>query len=319
MGTVSRYLNGAPVKPKTAQRIDAAVEELSFVANRFARGLRRGRVPTIGILVPFVTSPSVLERVRGIIEHARSTGLPVSIFDVEQASQLDEHVHAMCHDLRPEALLVVSLRLDDAQLAALAAADLRPVFLDVEQPGHPTVTVDDVQGGRLATRHLVDLGHRRIAFVGDHESSHLAFTSSTRRRAGYAEVLAASGITVPVGYVALGPHGADSAALSTRALLGLADPPTAVFAASDTQALGALRAARELDVRVPEDLSIVGFDDIESAHWSGLTTVRQPLRAMSGQAMELVVDLMQGRTPDPLHRTGELELVRRGTTAPPSR
>jgi DNA-binding LacI/PurR family transcriptional regulator len=317
VGTVSRYLNGAPVKPKTAARIDAAITELAFVTNRAARGLARGRVPTIGVLLPFVTSPSAMERVRGIIEHARPTGLPVSIFDVEQPHQLDEHVHAMCHDLRPEALLVVSLHLGDEHLAALEASRLEPVFLDVEQPGRPMVTVDDVEGGRIATRHLLDLGHERIAFVGDHESSSLAFTSSARRRRGYAEVLTEAGVSVPDTYTALGLHGADPAAASTQELLSGDQPPTAIFAASDTQALGAMRAAREMGLRVPEDLSVIGFDDIESAHWSGLTTVRQPLREMSGQAMEMVQDLMQGCTPDPLQRTGALELVARGTTAPP--
>jgi LacI family transcriptional regulator len=319
VGTVSRYLNGSSVKPKTAQRIDAAIEDLSFVANRAARGLARGRVPTIGVLLPFVTSPSALERMRGIIEHARDTGLPVSIFDVEQPHHVDEHIDAMCHDLRPEALLVVSIRLSDAQLATLEQAQIHPVFLDVEQPGHPMVTVDDVEGGRIATRHLIDLGHRRIAFVGDHEhTSRLGFTSSARRRHGYAEVLAAAGIEVPAAYAALGEHGADPAADSTRALMALDQPPTAIFAASDTQALGVLRAAREIGLRVPEDLSVIGFDDIESAHWSGLTTVRQPLREMSGQAMELVTDLMRSRTPEPLQREGRLELVTRGTTAAPA-
>lgn len=319
VGTVSRYLNGAQVKPRTAVRIDAAIEELSFVANRAARGLARGRVPTIGVLLPFVTSPSALERVRGIIEHARPTGLPVSIFDVEQPEHVSGHVDAMCHDLRPEALLVVSLQLGAADLAALEEAQIQPVFLDVEQPGHPSVVVDDVEGGRIATRHLLDLGHERIAFVGDTEYSGLAFTSSALRRHGYADALADAGITPLDEHVALAPHGADQAAASTRALMTAATPPTAVFAASDTQALGVLRAAREMGLRVPEDLSVVGFDDIESAHWSGLTTVRQPLREMSALAMELVMEQMQGGTPDPQRRTGRLELVTRGTTAPPSR
>ncbi len=319
VGTVSRYLNGTPVKPATAQRIDAAIDALAFVANRAARGLARGRVPTIAVLLPFVTSPSALERVRGIIEHARPTGLPVSIFDVESRRHVDDHVGSMCHDLRPEALLVVSLHLGEENLRALGEARIQPVFLDVEQPGHPSVVVDDVEGGRIATRHLLDLGHERIAFVGDLEGSRLAFTSSALRRQGYSETLRTSGRATADRYVALSRHGADEAARDTRALMALDEPPTAVFAASDTQALGVLRAARELGLRVPEDLSVVGFDDIESAHWSGLTTVRQPLREMSGLAIGLVVAQMRGDAPDPVRRTGRLELVTRGTTAPPRR
>lgn len=320
VGTVSRFLNGSTsVKPATAARIQAAIADLGFVTNRAARGLARGRIPTIAVLVPFVTQPSTFQRVRGIIESARSTGLPVSLYDVEQAEHLDDHLCALCGDLRPEALIVVSLRLTDEQCQRLALADLHPVFLDTASAEHPSVTIDDRHGGRLGAEALLAMGHRRIAFVGDEESTELQFTSSARRRLGYQDALRQAGLAVDRRYESLGPHGADPAAAQAQQLLNLAEPPTAIMAASDTQALGALRAARELGLRVPDDLSVLGFDDIEPAEYAGLSTVRQPLRAMSTRAVTMVRAIMAGETIEPLHEIAELELVLRSTTGPAPR
>ncbi len=316
VGTVSRFLNGTPVRPATAARIEAAISELGFVANRAARGLARGRIPTIAVLVPFVTQPSTFERVRGIIESARGTGLPVSLYDVERPEHLEDHLRALCGDLRPEALVIVSLQITDEQCSWLEAASLRPVFLDAYSPDHPSVTIDDELGGHLGTSHLLDLGHRRIAFLGDEESTDLQFTSSARRRRGYRSAMTEAGLAVREGYESLGRHGADPAAAQARELLSLPEPPTAIVAASDTQALGALRAARERGLRVPEDLSVLGFDDIETAEYAGLSTVRQPLRAMSAQVLEMVGTLMAGGDVEPPHHVAELTLVTRGTTGP---
>lgn len=316
VGTVSRYLNGTLVKPATAARIEEAIASLDFVTNRSARGLARGRVPTIAVLIPFMAQPSTFERVRGIIEGARSTGLPVSLYDVERPEHLDDHLRALCGDLRPEALIIVSLTISPEQRGSLAAAGLRPVFLDGYFAGYPSVTIDDRHGGRLGTSYLLGLGHRRIAFLGDVELGDHRDASSARRRQGYHDALVDAGLPVRAEYESLGVHGAVPAAAQATALLCLPDPPTAVFAASDTQALGVLRAARELGRRVPEDLSVLGFDDIETAEYVGLSTVRQPLRAMSVTAVELVRTLMSGGTIEPLNQTAELELVARGTTGP---
>ncbi len=314
VGTVSRHLNGAVVRPATAAAIEAAIRELRFVANRAARGLARGRLPAIAVLIPYVTQPSAFERVRGILDAARDDDPPVSLYDVAGPAQLDAHIRALSSDLRPEGLIVVSLALSATQLATLEASDVHPVFLDAHQEGRPSLIVDDVDGGRLATAHLIDLGHTRIAFIGDWEDSALRFRSSARRHRGYLEAMAEAGLVVPAGYESLGDHGAGPAFDHALALLSRADRPTAIFAASDTQALGVLRAARESGVQVPDECSIIGFDDVESARSAGLTTVRQPLAEMSARAVEL---LRSERAAAPSSRLAEVfpvQVVQRSTT-----
>ena len=171
----------------------------------------------------------------------------------------------------------MSLRPTDEEVESLRREGLPVVLVDVVHPALPRVVIDDTLGGTMATEHLLARGHTKIGFVGDAPSP-FGFTSSERRRQGMARALRRAGIT---------RNGATRAswrrmAVSRRASLpsgcSLPDRPTAIFAASDVQAMGVLEAARAMGLRVPEDLAVIGFDDIEVAEVLGLTTVHQPLR-----------------------------------------
>jgi LacI family transcriptional regulator len=182
----------------------------------------------------------------------------------------------------------------------------------------PCVVTDDVEGGRIATRHLVALGHRDIAFIGDESDNGFGFTSSARREQGYEEVLRSAGVRLRRSFVRHGPHERDTAIRLTTQLLKLRTPPTAIFAASDVQATGVLEAARAHGLRVPEDLSVIGFDDIELSAYVGLTTVRQPLFDSGYLGARHLLDALEGRT----HMVAAehhlpLELIVRSTTTHP--
>ena len=175
--------------------------------------------------------------------------------------------------------------------------------------------MDDVAGGELATRHLVELGHRRVALIGD-PPPEFRFDWSRDRTRGYERALAAAGIEARADYVREGtrlPHVARAIAAE---LLSLPERPTAVFAASDTQAIGVLEAARSLGISVPGELSVIGFDDIEVAAYLGLTTVRQPLVESGRRGAKLLLDLLAGHQVGPLRELLPLELIVRGTTGP---
>jgi LacI family transcriptional regulator len=192
------------------------------------------------------------------------------------------------------------------------------VLVDATAEGVPCVVTDDVEGGRIATRHLVGLGHRRIAFIGDTADNGFGFTSSARREQGYEEVLRHAGIRHRRSYLRHGPHERETAIGMADGLLRMKDRPTAIFAASDVQATGVIEAARRHGLRVPEDLSVVGFDDIELSTYVGLTTVRQPLFDSGYLGARHLLDAVEGRT----HIVAAehhlpLELVVRDTTAPP--
>jgi len=315
VGTVSRIVNGGEqVSPATRERVLAAIEELDFRPSRRGQAFARGRTSTVAVLVPFVTHPSATERVSGLIQGLRDTHIPVSIADVELPEHQHDHLRALSADLRPEGLVVVSLHLTDEELDGLGAGGVRPVLIDAEAPGLSCFVIDDERGGRIATEHLVDLGHRRIGFVGDLEHDTFGFTSSERRHRGYLEALATAGLVPREEYQRTGRHGRDTALAATMRLLDLDEPPTAVFAASDTQALGVLQAARERGLRVPEDLSVVGFDDIGVAALVDLTTVRQPLVESGREAARVVVEQIKDPARVAERHEMPLELVVRGTT-----
>ena len=211
---------------------------------------------------------------------------------------------------------MISLPLDERVVARMRASEIPIVLVDRYQPGLAGVHIDDEAGGRLATRHLLGLGHERIAFLGDTEDNPYGFDSSARRRAGYESTLRDAGLALDPELVAIGPHGRAAARALARRLLALPAPPTAIFAASDDQALGVLEAAAAEQVPVPERLSVVGFDDIEIAHHAGLTTVAQPLEASGALAVDLLLDALAGG-PAPRSRELPCELVVRDTTAAP--
>jgi len=314
VGSVSRYLNGVKVAKATQLKIEDAIKELGFVVNRAARGLARGRIPTIAVLMPFATQPAAFERLRGILEGVRDLQFPVSIFDVEQPEDLPRHLAELCGDLRPEALIVVSLVLTATQREMLEQAGLDPVFVDAYSAQDPSLIIDDTSGGRIATEHLLQLGHTNIAFVGDLENNPLEFNSSRLRRTGFLEAMTAAGVEVPERNIILGLFGRESAAAQIVPVLQRADRPTAVVAASDVQALGVIQGAQQLGISVPGQLSVTGFDDIALAEYAGITTIRQPLIEMSRRAVVLISSQLSGKKIEPVVDLFEVELVERRTT-----
>jgi LacI family transcriptional regulator len=320
-GTVSRVLNDNPkVSPSTRARVLAAIEVLDYRPNAFARGLSSGRCQTLGVVVPFFTHASAVERLRGIVAALRDSRYDLVLFNVESPLHRDEHFAALTGRDRADGLLVLSLPPPPEHLARLRAAGVPVVLVDATGEGVPCVVTDDVEGGRLATRHLLALGHRDIAFIGDAIDNGFGFTSSAKRQHGYEEVLRAAGIRPRRSHVRHGPHERETARRLADRLLGLSSPPTAVFAASDVQAMGVIEAARARGVHVPRDLSVVGFDDIELSAYAGITTVRQPLFD-SGYlgAKTLLGVLERGERTVAVEHLLPVELVERSTTAPPRR
>jgi LacI family transcriptional regulator len=175
---------------------------------------------------------------------------------------------------------------------------------------------DDVAGGELATQHLLDLGHGRIGFVGDAFDNPFGFTSSRDRFEGYKRALALAGIDAAREPVGLGAHGRYEARDLAARMLSHPDRPTAIFAASDTQALGVLAAAQDLGLHVPDDLSVIGYDDIEACDFVGLTTVRQHLFESGRRGAQLLMTEIVERAAPAQSVVIQPDIVRRRTTAP---
>jgi len=314
VATVSRVLNESPlVKEDKRARVLDAIEALGFRRNPTARNLSVGRTHAIGVIAPFFTTPSSMERLRGVAEHLSANGYGLLIADVETPAQRERAFADVTHS-SVDGVIVISIRLSDEEAKALERAGRRVVLVDVEHRSLPHVSIDDVHGGRLATEHLLAKGHRRIGFVGDVVPSPFGFTSSERRRSGYREALAAAGLEPAPELEALGGHDRVQARELAAALLAPADRPTAIFAASDVQAIGVLEAAAAAGLRVPEDLAVVGFDDIEMADVVGLTTVRQPLRQSGTRGAELLLAAIEQGERRPVGELEPLAVIQRATT-----
>lgn len=316
VGTVSRVLNGSPqVRDETRKRVLAVIQQLGYRPSRLASGLALGATRSVAVLVPFMTRPSVVGRLAGIVAVLDAEGFDCVVCNIETAEQRDRHLRGFADLHRVDGMLVVSIPLHQGQVDAIAATGLPLVLVDADAPGVPRVVIDNVAGGMLATDHLLALGHRRIAFIGDTSRRGMGFLSNARRLEGYRRALRAAGVTPAPELVRRGPHGGAVAGSIALDLLQRDDAPTAIVAASDTQAAGVLQAAKKVGCRVPRDLSVIGFDDVETAELLGLSTIRQPLARSGELGARMLCSLIRG-DPVPAGRTTlPLELVRRTSTA----
>jgi DNA-binding LacI/PurR family transcriptional regulator len=320
VATASRALNGSElVNGATRQRILDVVEELGFAPSRAARHLSLGRTLTVGVVVSFLTRPQAAERLRGVDAVLSDSEFDLVIYNVETLEKRDHYLHTLAASQRADGLLVVSLPPSLETAAQLSKGPIPVVFVDVHTSsigGFPRVNGDDRAGARIAGQHLLDLGHRRIGFIGDAPENPFAFTSSRDRQLGLFEALREGGVQVRDDWIGLGAHGRYEARELGQRMLSSNDRPTAIFAASDTQALGVIAAARDLGLNVPDDLSVIGYDDIEAAEYVGLTTVRQQLFESGRLGAELLLAEIADRSATPSLVMLTPELVVRETTAP---
>ncbi|MCB2223472.1 MAG: LacI family transcriptional regulator [Actinobacteria bacterium] len=318
VGTVSRVLNGSPlVSDTTRARVQGVIDELGYRPSSLARALSLGRSATVAVIVPHFTRPSAVERLRGLADVIKESDYDLVLFDVETSDQREQRFSMAAQADRAAGLVIVSLSADPDEVGRLAGASVPAVFLDRHVEGLPDVHIDDHAGGRMAAEHLLGLGHRRVAFVGDDDEAGFGFTSSDDRLAGYREALEAAGAPLDPTLVRTGPPSREAAHRLTADLLDRPEPPTAVFAVSDLQAFGVIEAARERGLDVPGDLSVMGFDDIDVSAYLGLTTVRQPLYHSGRLAAEMLLHLLDDAGAEVEGVALPVELVVRKTTGPP--
>jgi LacI family transcriptional regulator len=315
VGTVSRVLNGSPaVSADTRKRVLEAIALLDYQPSPAARALSTGRTNAIGVVAPFFTQSSVIERLRGVSHALANEGYQLILHDVERPDQRRDLFRSLAVRGHIDGLLAISLAPTEREARRMQRAGVPIVLLDRDHPTLPCITIDDVEGGRMATEHLLALGHRDIAFLGDVEANLFGFDSSAHRREGFEAALSAARIPPPPKWILRRPHGRDAARVAASDLLARRPRPTAVFAASDAQAIGVLEAAQAAEVPVPSELSVIGFDNVEAAGFTGLTTVAQPLEEIGRLGADLLLRALSGE-PVPSRRM-PLEIIERGSTAP---
>jgi DNA-binding LacI/PurR family transcriptional regulator len=313
--TVSRALRNSPLIPAaTTERIQRIARENGYSVSAIARGLRNRRTDAIGVVVTTIADPFNGEIVAGIEEEANRNEYSVILANSQADPDREIAVVRSFQERRVDGIIVASSRVGALYLPVLSELNIPTVLLNNQHPSEfvHSIKIDNREGACLATEHLVSLGHRRIAYLGDNHG----LQSDVERFEGYCQGLTQAGLPCAPELTVRGdgkPAGAEEA---SHILLGLAGRPTAIVCYNDMSALGIYREAAQRGLRIPQDLSLVGFDDLYFAPYvqPPLTTIAQPRTQMGVQAMSLLLALMRG---EEISKSIVIrgELLLRGSTA----
>ncbi|BDP43944.1 LacI family transcriptional regulator (plasmid) [Deinococcus aetherius] len=321
--TVSKALNGRDrISEETRARVLAAASELGYVANAAARSLRGGRTDLLGLLVQDLSNQYFAEIVRGASEAIRERGLDLVLYTSSNDPERERQRVATLSSGVSDGLIIVAPHGSPGLLEQLQHSRVPVVLINAWNVDDlPTVNPENRLGARAATEHLLALGHRRIGFVTGRPDSPLSpeRPDGVMRLQGYREALVAAGVAFDPTLLHPGGLHLPLGREAGHDLLALPDPPTAIFAANDFCAFGVIEAARERGLRVPEDLSVVGFDDVPMAGQvqPALTTVHHPLHDLGHRAATLLLDLLADHAPE-RHVELPSRLIVRDSTAPPA-
>ncbi|TIC81740.1 LacI family DNA-binding transcriptional regulator [Nocardioides sp. GY 10127] len=319
--TVSRALRGLPrVSEDTRARVLEAAVKLGYVPSPHAVGLASGgRTRTVAVVVPFVTRWYFSTILLGAEQELRRHDHDLALYNLGGDPQARERVlGSELLTKRVDALIIVGIEPTATEQRRLARPGRTVVTVGLRVPHWPSVSIDDEDVAVQATRHLLELGHTRIAYVGGLKDEGLDFTTPRLRLRGYRRALSEAGLAHDPRLEVDGGFTSEGGIHAWDELAALDEPPTAVFAASDEMAIGVLHRARERGLSVPGDLSVIGIDDHEMSRFMDLTTLRQPVvqqgRIAARQALHLLSASIDDDVPE--HVSVPTELVVRGTTGP---
>jgi LacI family transcriptional regulator len=296
ISTVSRVLN-SPEQVNETNRIKvlAAIDRLGYVPKAEARARALQGTRRIGVLTPFFTAPSFVQRLRGIDAALAPTYYELIIYTVDSLNRLKGYLASLPLTGNLDGLIVMSLPVSAEEADRLIERRLVTVLIECQIACFSSVEINDWQGGRMAAEYLLKKGHRRLAFLGDIHPPDYAIRPVVARYEGFCEALVEAGVQLPAEYVKSSWYAQEQSRQAARQLLELPEPPTAIFAAADIQAIAVMKVARDMGLRIPQDVAVLGFDDLDIADYVGLTTICQPLDD-SGQ---IAAEMLLARIADP--------------------
>jgi LacI family transcriptional regulator len=305
ISTVSRVLNNhEKVNGTTRSAVLEAINMLGFVPKAEARARALKEFRRIGVLTPFFTAPSFVQRLRGVASALQSTNYELVIFAVDSLSALNSYLETLPLTGNLNGLIVLSLQFNDHYARQLVDHGLETVLIEYPQRILSSVEIDDVAGGRIAAEYLLQKGHRKLGFAGDTTIPDFGVHPISLRLRGFREGLQDAGVRLEEENILLVTYDVESTRKKARDFFTSPQRPTGIFAATDLQAIGILRAARDLGLRVPQDLAILGFDDLDVADYTGLTTINQHL----DESGRVAVELLLSRLVDPARSIQHIQL-----------
>jgi DNA-binding LacI/PurR family transcriptional regulator len=318
VAVVSYVVNDGPrpVSPETKLRVERAIEELGYYPNELARSLSRKQTAIIGLIIPSLINPVYAEIADSLTRYCGAEGYRVILGSSGRHHQTEVEFAKSLRAKRVDGVIMIPSESPEEILNPLQQAHIPTVVLEHDLPNVHCIAIDDLQGGQLATRHLLSLGHRRIGMIRRKPTTAL----SRMRYVAFQDMLQQASISLDPDLVIESEAGQASGYASMQRLLALPRPPTAVFAHNDVLAMGAMSAIRQAGLTVPQDMSIVGYDDIiHSAYLNPpLTTVKLPIAEMGRVAGKKILDLIKsGNSFSPTTTTLPVELIVRASTGPP--
>ncbi|MBN2472441.1 MAG: LacI family DNA-binding transcriptional regulator [Anaerolineae bacterium] len=315
IATVSRVLNASEkVSDASRRKVMAAIDELGFVPKAEARARAMQSTGRIGVITPYFTSPSFVDRLRGVAGALANSRYELVIYTVDSIDRLNGYLATLPLTGNLDGLIVISLPVDDSAAERLLSSRIETVLIEARHPSFSSILVNDREGGRLAAQHLIGLGHRKMAYVYFGQHPEYSIHPEVARLAGFREVLDAHGIQLADHCIKYLPVSRKGIREAIGELFAVPEPPTAIFAPADELALRVIHHAREFGFHTPQNLSVIGFDGIDIAKHVDLTTISQSL-VESGQ---MAVELLLARLADPTRPIQNIQiqmhLVERGST-----
>ncbi len=313
IGTISRVLNNHPsVTPETRSRVIEVAQRLKYQPHTYAQRLARQHSETISAVIPFFTSYFFMEVLRGVQEKIVELGYDLVLYGVERTEQVENYISKALQRGKVDGILFFSMKMPERVQARLTESNLPVGLVDTLSPGFDSISVANAEGAYAATTHLIDLGHRMVGMISAQSIS----APALERLQGYRRALESQGMQYSESLVKCGNNtkldgfNRDSGYEAMMEFIKMGpEMPKAFFVSSDIQALGAIAALNENGLRIPEDVALVGFDDIELARHMKLTTMRQPMFQMGVLAIERLVARMANPKMEILHSTFSPTLI----------
>jgi LacI family transcriptional regulator len=316
ISTISRVLNSSDkVNPETLKRVMDAIDRLGFVPKAEARARALQGTGRIGVLTPFFTAPSFVQRLRGVASALSKANYELVIYPVDSIDHLQGYLSSIPLMKNVDGLIIMSLAIEDIDAKRLSINGMETVLIEYKHRGMNSILIDDQHGGSLAAEHLIKKGHKTFAFIGDIEPPEKFSIHPVRSRlTGFKKVLQDAGFTLSKSYIRSSPYTQIESRQVAYELLQLSKPPTAIFAASDFQALAVMKVARQLGIKIPDDVALVGFDDIDVAEHVDLTTISQHLDESGRLAAEILLSRINESGRPLQHINLPLNLIARATS-----
>jgi len=319
IATVSRVLNNSDrVKPDTKARILSVIDSLKFIPKADAVARARKSYQRIGIITPSITNDSFVDRLRGVMMALEGTAYETALYPVNSPARCNELLARLALNGSLDGLIVLAGGDIDEKIIKRFAEHNVPLVIGVDKQSSfdcscSKIVIDHGAGARMAADFLIKKGHRRMAFVGDAYLNNDFNSIGHTKLDNFRQRLAEHGVPLPDSRVAVASQSMEQANEKVQSLLICPEPPTAIFASSDTQAIGVIRAAQERGLSIPADLAVIGFDDISIAEQIQLTTINQALKESGRLAVEFVIAAIEKTVSEPQCSEMPLRLIHRKT------